>query len=176
MHTSEINTQVSPIFDRVDRSAIMIVPKPIFHCWRRCVYNGEIQGNDPEPGIFLLPQFDSHETTKAFIISFYDLFFQHELKKWTKDITLWPLNRTFDMFCQWFEIRISYKVTDTMIQPLFKESEIIGICEPPLLPKPGLCLTCCKENDEEEEFICEMIRMDQGRGDDFICYEYEPLN
>ena len=44
---------------------------------------------------------------------------------------------------------------------------------PDLIPKPGLCLICKKQNDPNEEIPCTLNRMDQRGEDDFICFAFE---
>jgi hypothetical protein len=44
---------------------------------------------------------------------------------------------------------------------------------PDLNPKPGLCLTCKKDEDSKEEILCNLNRMDQPGEEKFICYAYE---
>jgi len=46
---------------------------------------------------------------------------------------------------------------------------------PELVPKPGLCLTCKKDDaGESEEILCIMNRHDQMGEKDFQCGAYEP--
>jgi hypothetical protein len=48
---------------------------------------------------------------------------------------------------------------------------------PDLYPKPGLCLTCKKNecsDDPEDEILCNLTRLDQHREEVFTCYAYEP--
>lgn len=46
---------------------------------------------------------------------------------------------------------------------------------PDLIKKPGLCMICVKDTDEdpEEEMLCILNRIDQRNNDDFICYAFE---
>jgi hypothetical protein len=202
MEAAEFNPLVHPLFDKIDRSAILVVPLEIYYNWGRCVNNRNMELDRPEPEIFLIPGFESPEETTAFIETFYDLIFQHELEKWEADPAFWPINRTYELFKRWFEIKLVCNVKDTLCHPIFKESDEFLFEEPEyfnwfeefdfpenrgwgedlldpglyaFIPKPGLCLTCCKENDEEEEFICDLVRMDQKDADDFTCNGYEPL-
>ena len=43
---------------------------------------------------------------------------------------------------------------------------------PDLVPKPGLCLSCVKEDDPSEEVLCILNRMDQRDEDEFRCFAY----
>jgi len=46
---------------------------------------------------------------------------------------------------------------------------------PDLIPKPGLCLTCKKDTDPNEEILCNLNRLDQRHQDKFVCYAYEKI-
>lgn len=46
---------------------------------------------------------------------------------------------------------------------------------PDLVPKPGLCLLCSKENDRSEEMLCTLNRLDQADDEgEFQCGAFEP--
>ena len=44
---------------------------------------------------------------------------------------------------------------------------------PDLYPKPQLCLSCKKEDDPNEEILCNLNRLDQLNDPEFVCYAYE---
>jgi len=44
---------------------------------------------------------------------------------------------------------------------------------PDLIPKPGLCLTCKKDSDPDEEILCNLNRLGHTNQDKFVCYAYE---
>ena len=44
---------------------------------------------------------------------------------------------------------------------------------PNLLPKPSLCATCKKDNDPDEETLCNLNRADQHGEEEFVCHAYE---
>lgn len=46
---------------------------------------------------------------------------------------------------------------------------------PELVLKPGLCVTCKKDSDPNEEALCTLTRADQEGEVKFICHAYEPL-
>ena len=48
-----------------------------------------------------------------------------------------------------------------------------GKLNPNLISKPDLCTTCRKDDDEEEEILCNLNRLDQANENEFICYAYE---
>ena len=45
---------------------------------------------------------------------------------------------------------------------------------PDLVPKPGLCLSCIKDDDPREEVLCILTRHDQKDEDEFRCFAYTP--
>jgi hypothetical protein len=47
---------------------------------------------------------------------------------------------------------------------------------PELIPKPGLCILCLKDDMPEEEIPCILTRADQQGSSEFICYAFEPKN
>ena len=46
---------------------------------------------------------------------------------------------------------------------------------PNLIAKPSLCLSCKKNDDQNEEILCNLNRLDQRNSKEFICYAYEKL-
>ena len=123
METGEFNPAIHPVFEATDRSALLIVPNEIYYNWWRCVIKNKDFFCQSEPDIFLIPGFALMEHAESFIRTFYDLFFQYELKKWGVDSSFWPVNRTFDMFRKWFDVRLSCRVSDILAQPIFKETD-----------------------------------------------------
>ncbi len=45
---------------------------------------------------------------------------------------------------------------------------------PGLVPKPGLCLCCKKDDDPNEEILCILNRADQQGEAEFKCFAYVP--
>ncbi len=43
---------------------------------------------------------------------------------------------------------------------------------PDLYPKPQLCLSCKKNEDPKEEFLCNLTRLDQRDQPEFKCFAY----
>ncbi len=47
---------------------------------------------------------------------------------------------------------------------------------PNLMPAPGLCVTCRKNNQASEEITCNLTRADQREEEKFICFAYESIS
>ena len=45
---------------------------------------------------------------------------------------------------------------------------------PNLTSKPSLCISCVKDEDPNEEMLCNLNRLDQQDEADFKCEAYEP--
>jgi len=45
---------------------------------------------------------------------------------------------------------------------------------PEFVSKPSLCITCIKDDDPNEQVLCNLNRMDQSDEKDFKCYAYKP--
>ena len=46
---------------------------------------------------------------------------------------------------------------------------------PDLFPKPQLCLSCKNNDDDDQEILCNLTRMDQQEDEEFICYAYRKI-
>lgn len=46
---------------------------------------------------------------------------------------------------------------------------------PYLYPKPQLCLSCKKNDDPNEEILCNLNRLDQRDETEFKCFAYEQI-
>lgn len=47
---------------------------------------------------------------------------------------------------------------------------------PDLIPKPSLCISCRKDELQDEEVLCNLTRMDQQGQDEFICGAYQAID
>ncbi len=45
---------------------------------------------------------------------------------------------------------------------------------PDLIPKPALCIRCKSDDtqDEDEQILCNLTRLDEVEKDEFICYSF----
>jgi len=46
---------------------------------------------------------------------------------------------------------------------------------PDLVPKPGLCVICKKQDDPHEEMLCTLNRLDQKDSAEFRCFAFEKI-
>jgi hypothetical protein len=107
MKSYEISSMVQPLFDKLDYSGLILIPRKIYYEWSRYIITETDYLHEQGAELFLLPPFNSIEQTEEFCRLFFDLFFQYKLKKCSEDPSFWPVNRTYEMFEQWFEVRIT---------------------------------------------------------------------
>jgi hypothetical protein len=107
MKSYEINPVVHPLFDKLDHSGLILIPQKIYYEWSRYIIPEMDYLNEQGAELFLLPHFNSIEKTEEFCKQFFDLFFQYQLKKCSEDPAFWPINRNYEMFQQWFDVRIT---------------------------------------------------------------------
>jgi hypothetical protein len=111
MKSYEFNPLVQSHFNKLDYSGLILIPRKIYYEWSRYLIPESDYFKEQAGDFFLLPQFNSKEETEEFIRLFYDLFFQHKLRRYSNDPVLWPVQRSYEMFLEWFEVRITTNVT-----------------------------------------------------------------
>lgn len=107
---------VDPIpyyYESIDRNAILVRPKSPFYEWLNKILKGEHSIPDREENnIYLIREMDSNEDIKNWIEKNFDRLFVNELNDWYTDEAGWPANRTYRMFCDWFDVEVHSMVLD----------------------------------------------------------------
>ncbi len=109
----------------VNRTVVVIRPKQPFVDWLNSV-PGENSDNtlediSTENTTFLIPEFDFVQDSLECVKEIYSDIFRFELFGWYTDDELWPRNRTWEMFQEWFEIEINSEVFDLVDEAIKKE-------------------------------------------------------
>jgi hypothetical protein len=110
MKRYEFNPVVEPLIGKMESSGLLLIPQNSYYEWLRYLIIEKYPSNIQDTEFFLLPQFNSPEKTEEFCRLFFDLFFQYKLKQISKDPAFWPVNRTYEMFQQWFDVKITSTV------------------------------------------------------------------
>ena len=125
----------SPRFT-INRTLVMLVPRQPFLDWL----------NDADPteepltaedlrddcNVFLIPQFNDAVDSMKWIDKRWSMLFEHMLLEWVVDETMWPENRTLEMFREWFDIESHTMVWDLAGESLLVEDwqeEDTGVAE-----------------------------------------------
>lgn len=110
----------------VNRAALILKPRPAFLKW--------VNEADPYPGdplvmediqqdltVYLIPDYDFEDAAAEFLQANFDFFFEDILLGYYTDESLWPQNRTFELFSDWFDYSVHSIVDDVVDAPLIRE-------------------------------------------------------
>jgi hypothetical protein len=100
----------------INRGLMLVRPRQPFLDWIRSIDEApeilELEDIQDDCTTYLVPEFDSADDEPAVIAWCWDVVFEQELFSWFTDESLWPANRTQDMFMEWFEIEFNTLVFD----------------------------------------------------------------
>jgi|SRR4030042_1678407 hypothetical protein len=108
-------------YDTIDRNAIMVRPKKPFYDWANSVFPADEPkiAND-DNNIYLIKEMENNEAILKWIKKNYENIFMNELNDWCTDEEMWPKNRTYKMFSEWFDIEICSMILDLEDFPVTK--------------------------------------------------------
>jgi hypothetical protein len=106
----------------VNRSAIVVIPKQPLLDWLNLVDPGDgdltLAGMQAEPHVYLIPEVESEEDLGRYLKKVAQGIFEQQLNDWITDDTLWPPDRSFEIFTHWFAVSYHSFVYDFSKQPL----------------------------------------------------------
>ena len=109
----------------INRTAVIIKPKQPFVDWINSMpedsSNYTFEQVNRENLTFLIPEYDSPADSKKYIKKNYEMIFNFELWGWITTEELWPKNRNWKMFNNWFDIEINSEVFDLVEGEVEKE-------------------------------------------------------
>ena len=70
----------------------------------------------------LIPDFDDPAEAEAFIATIADDLFEMELDSWDRDPRTWPVNRSYAIFREWFDVEIHSIVLDASDDIIIREA------------------------------------------------------
>ena len=116
---------INPIpyyYEPINRNAILVPHKKPFLNWLNKIFKNEKPISDNEDNnIYLIREMKSNEDIKEWIKKNFDKIFINELNDWCTDEFAWPINRTYVMFIEWFDIEIHSMVLDLEDFPVTKD-------------------------------------------------------
>ena len=74
-----------------------------------------------EPIIYLIPECDTDDDVADVLHELCQKIFEEQLAGWYTDKSTWPRNRSFDVFCHWFEYQHHSMLVDLCEEPLALE-------------------------------------------------------
>lgn len=98
----------------INRVAVTIKPKQPFYDWINSIeIIDNLEDSLKDCDTYLIPDYEEYDKVEKWLKKNFDKLFIEQLGGWYLDETLWPNNRTFKMFTEWFEYVISTAVWDT---------------------------------------------------------------
>ena len=108
--------------ETLNRSGVIVRPKQPFLDWLHTAdpTSHELTLLDlvQDPTIYLIPECDASEELAAVLSVFCKEIFEEQLSGWYLDTSTWPANRSFDVFCQWFDFQHHSILVDLCDEPL----------------------------------------------------------
>ncbi|MGE5409424.1 MAG: hypothetical protein ACM3MI_00580 [Clostridiales bacterium] len=109
----------------LDRHLVIVKPKEPFLNWLKSHYesNNVLTLNDirEDATTFMIPQADQREQNEKYIRSIFPDLFDMLLEEWHLDENMWPKNRDYELFREWFELEIHTIVIDTVESSIRKD-------------------------------------------------------
>ena len=109
----------------INRSAVVVFPKQPFLDWlhRVDLTSGELTLADlcRDPGIYLLPEYGLETELEAYLEDVCQEIFEEQMNGWFRAEELWPEERNFEVFRQWFECQFHSMLFDLADGPLIVE-------------------------------------------------------
>ena len=110
----------------INRSANVVIPKQPFLEWLHRVDPTSREITLPElanePSIHLIPECETGEDVVSVLQDLFEEIFVEELDGWYRDPDIWPQNRSFDVFCAWFDYSHHSVLNDLSEGPLRRHS------------------------------------------------------
>ena len=90
-----------------DKNTIVIRHKKPFFDWLNKTLKDGVLKKEIEENMYLITGSVNGEDIADWLMENFDNFFHDELNKFCTDQSLWPENRTYEMFCDWFDFGFS---------------------------------------------------------------------
>jgi hypothetical protein len=109
----------------LNRSSIVVKPRRPFLDW---LHTADPTSRDitrrevvEDPTIYLIPECDSEEDIHEVLRELCEEIFVEQLAGWLTDEATWPQDRSFDVFCRWFDWQHHSMLIDLCDEPLKDE-------------------------------------------------------
>jgi hypothetical protein len=105
----------------VNRMAIVLRPKEPYFAWARSLEADspiELRTDSEVAKVFLVDQRGDGQDLEKLLHRYYPAIFAEYLYRWWHAEEVWPKQRTWAVFQEWFEVRMVELVIDMSDQPL----------------------------------------------------------
>jgi len=111
----------------LNRGLVILRPRQPFVDWVR-----ESDPGDPVPeeviresvSAFLIPDFDMTADSHAWIRENFELLFEIQVDEWYTDAAMWPSERDWETFQEWFDVELIEVAWDLIDAPLSSDPPI----------------------------------------------------
>lgn len=113
----------------VSRTTLIVKAKEPYLEWANSIddFKVTLEELHVEPTAFLVSQHETdHEKDKILKKHFKEIF-EYELAAWFVDEEVWPKNRDFKMFKEWFDVSFHSMTLDLLPQEIEREEFDIGL-------------------------------------------------
>jgi hypothetical protein len=101
-------------FQNVKRSAMVVKAKKPFHDWLLSIDPTDKPEEMLKEGdVYLLPDYDELKKLENWLKKNFNEIFEDQLNNWYIAEEMWPQNRTFKMFNEWFDYSLHTMIWDT---------------------------------------------------------------
>lgn len=103
--------------DHVNRMAVVVFLREPFIDWLNSINPDNpvwVESLAERGNVYLIPEFSDMVEAQAHVEDIFDEIFANELAEWHPDSSLWPADRTYDMFMEWFDLVFDVAVFDTV--------------------------------------------------------------
>lgn len=107
----------------VNRNALVVIPQKPFWDWLLTVdeqFDLEEIEESGDFNVYLIPEFENEDEIVGYLEKNFDQIFTNELMDWYSQEDLWPSERSWDMFEDWFTIEAHSLIYDMNKAPLQK--------------------------------------------------------
>jgi hypothetical protein len=108
----------------VNRCAVGLAPRQPLIEWSRQTCPGEeMAWREQDCSLYLIPTYDSDEEGLRLLRDGFEAIFEAELDSWCRDSEVWPGDRTFDLFLEWFDVRF-YPLIEDLVDDDLERDEV----------------------------------------------------
>jgi len=111
--------------DTLNRSTVVVKPKQPFLDWLRAADPTSLDLTlldlVQEPTIYLIPECGTNEDGAEALRELSEEIFEEQLAGWYADNSTWPPDRSFEVFCRWFDYQHHSMLVDLSDEPLIHD-------------------------------------------------------
>ncbi len=114
----------------INRSVLVIKPRQPYLDWTQRVSPDGIQlkltDMQQDCTTYLLSEALDRQYLESFLQDNYVPMFEHELYAWHRDQSVWPVERNYTVFQEWFDVEMHSQVIDMLDPDVIPHSPDIG--------------------------------------------------